>query len=93
MTTNLQQKQNENDDSCNFSSLWNPSSTILPKQCLIYSDRDDYLKMAKEGGMLTGRARREFSKGRRGNRTAAYRVNNMSNVEDIVNEINGISSN
>lgn len=93
MAASLQQEQKENDDNSNFSSLSNPSSTILPKQCLIVSDRDDYLKMAKEGGMFTCRVRPESSKGRRGNITAAYNVNDMSNVEDIVNEINGISFN
>ena len=68
-----------------------PISSILPKHCLIVSDRDDYLKMAKEMNMFTCRVRPENA--RRGNITAAYNVLEIGMVEDIINEINGISFN
>ena len=68
-----------------------PISSILPKHCLIVSDRDDYLKMAKEMNMFTCLVRPENA--RRGNITAAYNVLEIGMVEDIINEINGISFN
>ena len=67
------------------------TSQVLPKHCLIVSDRDDYLKMAKEKNMFTCRIRPENA--RRGNITAAYNVLEMAHVENIINEINGISFN
>lgn len=67
------------------------SSEVLPKHCLVVTDRDDYLKMAKDEGMFTCRIRKENA--RRGNITAAYNCLEIANVEEIVNEINGISFN
>lgn len=62
---------------------------LLPRHCLVVSDRDDYLRHAKEQGMFTCRVRPPNA--RRGNVTANYDVEEFGKVEDVVNEINGIS--
>jgi len=87
-TTNTKE---DHDDSIDPNYFMDHSIEILPKHCLVVSDRDDYLKMGKEGGMFTCRIRKENA--RRGNITAAYNCLEIGHVEDIVNEINGISFN
>eukprot|EP00934_Nitzschia_sp_Nitz4_P002597 Nitzschia sp. Nitz4//scaffold334_size18717//8732//9679//NITZ4_008762-RA/size18717-processed-gene-0.11-mRNA-1//1//CDS//3329548251//2587//frame0 len=66
---------------------WN----INPNHILVVSDKDDYLKAAKDLGMLTCRFRP--NKGRRGNITAHYNTATIPDVQEVVNEINGISFN
>jgi hypothetical protein len=61
-----------------------------PLTCLVISDRDDYLRSAKEAGMTTCRVRSHVN-APRGNTTAHYTVTSMAEVQDVVNEINGIS--
>lgn len=61
-----------------------------PLTCLVVSDRDDYLRSAKEAGMTTCRVRTHVN-APRGNTTAHYTVTTMAEVQDVVNEINGIS--
>jgi len=58
---------------------------------MVVSNRDDYLKEAKEMGMLTCRIQPPNS--RRGNVTAHYNVKTVAEVQEVVNEINGISFN
>eukprot|EP00543_Licmophora_paradoxa_P015016 CAMPEP_0202470720 /NCGR_PEP_ID=MMETSP1360-20130828/82384_1 /ASSEMBLY_ACC=CAM_ASM_000848 /TAXON_ID=515479 /ORGANISM="Licmophora paradoxa, Strain CCMP2313" /LENGTH=126 /DNA_ID=CAMNT_0049096513 /DNA_START=123 /DNA_END=503 /DNA_ORIENTATION=- len=59
---------------------------------LVVSDRDDYLRSAKEAGMVTCRVR-PHPNAPRGNISAHYNVTNLADVQDVVNEINGISFN
>lgn len=61
-----------------------------PLTCLVVSDRDDYLRTAKDAGMTTCRVR-AHANAPRGNTTAHYTVTSMAEVQDVVNEINGIS--
>jgi hypothetical protein len=62
-----------------------------PTVVLVVCDRDDYLKAAKELGMLT--CRLQPKNARRGNITAHYTASSVEDVQEIVNEINGISFN
>jgi hypothetical protein len=63
-----------------------------PKMILVVSDRDNYLKAARDIGMLTCRLQPNKN-ARRGNITAHYTSASVEDVQDIVNEINGISFN
>jgi hypothetical protein len=62
-----------------------------PTNVLIVSDRDDYLRAAKDCGMVTCRIRPLNAP--RGNISTHYSVPNVPEVKDVVNEINGISFN
>jgi hypothetical protein len=64
---------------------------IPPLQYAVVSDRDDYLRSARERGMFTIRVRPKNT--RRGDVTASYSVEDVGAVEEIINEINGISFN
>lgn len=59
---------------------------------MVISDRDDYLRSAKEAGMTTCRVRANTN-APRGNVSAHYNVTSMAEVQDVVNEVNGISFN
>ena len=58
---------------------------------MIVSDRDDYIRHAKDVGMVTCRVRPPNA--RRGNITSHYTIENIPETTDVVNEINGISFN
>jgi hypothetical protein len=58
---------------------------------LVVSDRDEYLKAARDLGMITCRLQRKNT--RRGDITALYNVASIPDVQELVNEINGISFN
>ena len=62
-----------------------------PNLVLLVSDRDDYLRAAKDAGMLTCRIMP--LNGRRGNISVHFVVQSVPEVQDVVNEINGISFN
>ena len=62
-----------------------------PTVVLLVSDRDDYLRAAKEASMMTCRIVPPNS--RRGNISAHLQVPSIPEVQDVVNEINGISYN
>lgn len=62
-----------------------------PIAILVVSDRDDYLRHARDMGMFTCRVRRRNAP--RGNVTTNYTAQNISDVQDVVNELNGISFN
>lgn len=64
---------------------------LEPKVILFVSDQDAFLKHAKELGMMTCRI--QPLNARRGNVTAHYTVKNVMEVEDVVNDMNGISFN
>lgn len=56
---------------------------------LVVSDRDDYLKAARGMGMYTCRV--QLKNVRRGSCTTDYTVSSIAEVQDILNDINGIS--
>jgi len=58
---------------------------------LLVSDQDSYLKAAKDMGMVTCRIRPKNAK--RGNVSTTYEVETILQVENVVNEMNGISYN
>jgi hypothetical protein len=62
-----------------------------PSLVMLVSDRDDYLKAAKEAGMVTCRIRPLNSP--RGNISAHFSVPTVPEVEEVINEVNGISFN
>eukprot|EP00980_Cylindrotheca_fusiformis_P019148 scaffold6486_cov96-Cylindrotheca_fusiformis.AAC.12 len=65
---------------------------VHPNATLLVTDRDDYLKAAKDAGMLTCRIQKKKN-ARRGNITAHYNTPSIPDVKEVVNEINGISFN
>ena len=64
---------------------------LHPNLCMIVSDKDEYLKEAKDLGMITCRLRPKNA--RRGNVTAHYNSPSVPDVQEVVNEISGISFN
>jgi hypothetical protein len=56
---------------------------------LIVSDRDDYLKAARDAGMVTCRVRPLNAPG--GNISAHYNIPTIPELEQLINDINGIS--
>ena len=64
---------------------------VPPIKFVVVSDRDDYLEAARDNGMFTCRIRPKNK--RRGNITTNYNVDDVAGVQDVVNDINGISFN
>ena len=64
---------------------------IPPIKFVVVSDRDDYLKAGRDNGMFTCRIRPKNK--RRGDITTNYSVEDAADVQDVINEINGISYN
>jgi hypothetical protein len=64
---------------------------IHPNKILLVSDKDEYLKAAKDLGIFTIRLLPKNA--RRGNVTAHYNTPDVPGVQEIVNEISGISFN
>ena len=64
---------------------------IDPNNVLLVSDRDPYLRVARDMGMSICRLQQKNA--RRGNITPHYTVETVGEVQDVVNEINGISFN
>ena len=62
-----------------------------PDKTLVVSDRDDYLRAARDLGMITCRLRPKNA--RQGNVTTVYTKESVLEVQELVNEINGISFN
>ncbi|GAX15846.1 hypothetical protein FisN_2Lh428 [Fistulifera solaris] len=62
-----------------------------PLRILVVSDRDEYIRVAKESGLVTCRIIPPNA--RRGNVSAHYSVPSVPDVKDVVDEINGISFN
>ena len=64
---------------------------IDPNLILLVSDRDEYLRSARDLGMITCKLQRKNT--RRGNITVHYSPETLQQVQEVVNEINGISFN
>ena len=62
---------------------------IHPNKILLVSDKDEYLSMAKDLGMITCRLRPKNA--RRGNIAAHFNTEDVASVQEVVNEITGIS--
>mmetsp|Transcript_11053 Transcript_11053/g.11850 ORF Transcript_11053/g.11850 Transcript_11053/m.11850 type:complete len:374 (-) Transcript_11053:60-1181(-) len=62
-----------------------------PNRVLLVSDREEYLRVARDMGMIVCRLQKKNT--RRGNITPHYSVENVEEVQEVVNEINGISFN
>lgn len=62
-----------------------------PISTLVVSDRDDYLRSARDLGIFTCRVRKKNMP--RGNVTTNYTVEDVKEVEAVVNDLNGISYN
>ena len=63
-----------------------------PVLTMVVSDRDDYLRQAKEKGMITCRVRFRPN-APRGNVSAHYNVEAIADVQEVVDDVNGISFN
>jgi hypothetical protein len=64
---------------------------IDPHRVLLVTDRDDYLRAARDLGMQT--CRLQPKNARRGNISADFTASAIDDVQEVVNEINGISFN
>ena len=64
---------------------------VPSESLLVVSDRDDFLREAKQKGYYTCRIRPKNAP--RGNVTTNYTVSEIKEVEDVCNELNGISFN
>ena len=64
---------------------------VDPNNVLLVSQREPYLRAGRDMGMNICRIRPK--NGRRGSITAHYTVENVGEIQDVVNEINGISFN
>jgi len=64
---------------------------VDPNKVLVVSNRDQYLRVARDLGMNI--CRLQPKNARRGSITAHYTVSTVREVQDVVNEINGISFN
>ena len=73
----------------NKTSSADEQNLISPIHMMVVSDRDDFLGAAKEAGMYTCRVRPKNA--RRGNVTTSHTVASIAEVEQILNEISGIS--
>jgi hypothetical protein len=77
------------DDATEILKLMTKKFEMDPIATIVVSDRDDYLRAAKDEGMVACRVRAPNAK--RGNISAHYNVESVGKVEDVINEINGIS--
>ena len=64
---------------------------LAPESILVVSDRDEYLRHAKDCGMVTCRIRPPNAP--RGNVSAHYTAPSIPEVQNVLDEINGISFN
>lgn len=67
-------------------------SPIAPDRCMWVSDKDDRLRVAREAGVITVRIVADKN-ARRGNVSTHYTVRDVSELQQVVNQINGISFN
>lgn len=77
-----------------LSKLNDKEETILinPLNILVVSDKDDILSAAKDKGMFSCRVRMNKSSPR-GNVSANYNKDNVADIQDVLDDINGISFN
>ena len=73
------------------SCILNKFETIHPNRVLIVSDRDEYMREARDIGMMICRLQQKNA--RRGNITPHYSVETLGEVQGVVDEINGLSFN
>jgi len=64
---------------------------VPSSETMVVSDREDYLRSAKEHGMFTCRVRPPNAP--RGNVSTSYTVSSVSEVEEALNDMSGISYN
>jgi len=62
-----------------------------PMSILVVSDQDDYLRSARDMGCFTCRIRQKNAP--RGNVTTNFNAEDISEVQDVVDELNGLSFN
>lgn len=87
--SSLHYEQKEDEGTKSLDAINNRTTVYLEKECLVVSDRDDYLRFARDQGMFTCRVRPLNAP--RGNVTTNYTVEDVNEIEDIINEINGLS--
>jgi len=68
------------------------TTLINPLNVLVVSDKDDILSAAKQKGMFSCRVRLNKSS-RRGIISTNYNKENVSDIQDVIDDINGISFN
>ncbi|KAL3773454.1 hypothetical protein ACHAW5_003659 [Stephanodiscus triporus] len=85
------ERSNDNTPEDVLTNVLSKINDVPPRQFVVVSDRDDYLKAARENGMYTCRIRSKSK--RRGDFTTNYDVEDVSSVLDVINEINGVSFN
>lgn len=87
--SSLHYEQKEDEGTKSLDAINNRTTVYIEKECLVVSDRDDYLRFARDQGMFTCRVRPLNAP--RGNVTTNYTVEDVNEIEDIINELNGLS--
>lgn len=82
--------QNESTAQDVLSNVLSKMGEIEPIQFLLVSDRDDYLGAARDQGMYTVRVK---PKNKRRGLTTNYNVDDIGSVQEVINDINGVSFN
>ena len=62
-----------------------------PERCMMVSDQEDYLRAAKDAGMVTCRIRPHNAP--RGNVSVHYMIPTLSELRQVIDSINGVSFN
>ena len=84
------ERQNESTAQDVLSNALSKMGDIEPIQFLLVSDRDDYLGAARDLNMYTVRVR---PKNKRRGLTTNYNVDDVGSVQEVINDINGVSFN
>jgi len=84
------ERQNDSTAQDVISNVLSKMGEIEPIQFLLVSDRDDYLGAARDQGMFTVRVK---PKNKRRGLTTNYNVDDVGSVQEVINDINGVSFN
>lgn len=82
--------QNDNAAQDVLANVLSKMDTVDPIQFVLVSDRDDYLGAGRDLGMFTARVR---PKNKRRGLTTNYNVDDVGSVQEVINDINGVSFN
>jgi len=84
------EQQNDNTAQDVLANVLSKMDTVDPIQFVLVSDRDDYLGAGRDLGMFTVRVR---PKNQRRGLTTNYNVDDIGSVQEVINDINGVSFN
>jgi soluble P-type ATPase len=86
----VKEEQNDNTAQDVLANVLSKMDDLEPIRFVVVSDREDYLGAARDLGMYTCRVR---PKNRRLGITTNYDVDDIGSVQEVINDINGVSFN